>query len=335
VQTTETRIIDGAARVLAEDPGASMGEVAAATGVGRATLYRHYASREELLRALRLHALSECQEALEGVALEGVPAPQALAGALGALLAVVDRYRVLMNAPPPDRSDPDQRTLAEELERPLLDLIVRGQREGVFTSRLAPRLVLEVVLALLRGGRRAIADGVVEAEDAGALLAEALLGGVATPAGAAETWPEPPEVPYRHIACCWDGSPAAERALEEARRLRALAPGRLSVLHVVRYPAVYAPWAPDLEGLREAARTWLERRTADVPEGEAVLLEGSPAVEACAWAERQRVDLLVAASHHGAAHRALLGSFTHHLLHHAPCPVLVVRPEEDEASPGG
>jgi len=314
-----------------------MSEVASATGVGRATLYRHYASREELLRALRLHALREYQEALAEVPVRGVPAAEWLARALEALLAVADRYRVLVNAPPPDRSDPEQRALLEELERPLLRVIERGQREGDVTSSLPPRLVLEMVLGLLRGGRRAIAGGVVDPDRAGALLGTALLGGIATPGDAPRARVEPPDAPYRHIACCWDGSPAAERALAEARRLRALGPGRLSVVHVVHDPVAHTPWAPDPDPdeLREAARRWLEERTADVPEAEAVLLEGSPVVEACAWAERQRVDLLVAASHHGMARRALLGSFTQGVLHHAPCPVLVVRPEADEGSPPG
>jgi nucleotide-binding universal stress UspA family protein len=134
-----------------------------------------------------------------------------------------------------------------------------------------------------------------------------------------------PAPPYRHIACCLDESPASELALAEARRLRALGQGRLSLVHVFRMPVSYGSlWAPDPTPIREAAERWLAERAAEVPEGEPVFLEGSPAVETCEWARRQRVDLIVAAAHHGAPHRAVLGSFTQHLLHHAPCPVLVL-----------
>ena len=40
-------------RVLAEQPGASMSEIAEASGLGRATLYRHFRTRAELVPVLR------------------------------------------------------------------------------------------------------------------------------------------------------------------------------------------------------------------------------------------------------------------------------------------
>ena len=58
-EDTATRILAAATRALAEDPKASMSDVAVASGVGRATLYRHFASRDELLGAIRLQALGE------------------------------------------------------------------------------------------------------------------------------------------------------------------------------------------------------------------------------------------------------------------------------------
>lgn len=135
---------------------------------------------------------------------------------------------------------------------------------------------------------------------------------------------------YRHIACCVDHSPAAEMALAEARRVRAHGPGRLSLVHVYKDPTWYpsmVPVTPDFTGLKEGAQAWLEQLSAGVPGSEAILLEGFPAHETCEWAAHQHVDLLVAGAHHGPARRAVLGSFTSYLLHHAPCPVLVVHPQ--------
>jgi nucleotide-binding universal stress UspA family protein len=43
------------------------------------------------------------------------------------------------------------------------------------------------------------------------------------------------------------------------------------------------------------------------------------------WAAGGDVDLLVTAAAHGRLEGLLLGSFAHHLVNHAPCPVLVVR----------
>jgi universal stress protein A len=139
------------------------------------------------------------------------------------------------------------------------------------------------------------------------------------------------ESPYPHIACCIDDSEASRLALDEARRLRSLAPGRLSLVHVAQWPPPYAGgfgvWLPDPELLFSQARDWLTAQAAAVPEAEAVFLEGYPAAEACEWALEAGVDLMVAASHRGAAARITLGSFAHYLIHHAPCPVLIARPK--------
>lgn len=135
--------------------------------------------------------------------------------------------------------------------------------------------------------------------------------------------------PYAHIACCYDGSAAAEGAVAEGRRLRGLGDGRLSVIHVYHDPPLYGGmYDPDLGAIREDARKWFEQRAAAWPEAEPVFLVGSPVVEIDRWNEEAEPDLLITGVHHGAAHRAVLGSVTSHLVHHSPCPVLVIRVED-------
>jgi nucleotide-binding universal stress UspA family protein len=53
---------------------------------------------------------------------------------------------------------------------------------------------------------------------------------------------------------------------------------------------------------------------------------GDAAAEVCRVAEDEGFDVIVVGSHgSGFMKRVLLGSVSQHLLHHAPCPVLVVR----------
>jgi TetR/AcrR family transcriptional repressor of lfrA len=52
---TRRAILDAAMSVLAEQPTASLGDIAAAAEVGRSTLHRYFAERSDLLRALALH----------------------------------------------------------------------------------------------------------------------------------------------------------------------------------------------------------------------------------------------------------------------------------------
>ncbi len=176
--STGERIIASATQVLAEDTGASMIEVAAATGIGRATLYRHFPSRQELIAAIRSQALRECREALAGAGVDEGSAPEALERIVRALLPVLDRYRVLLDAPKPDGSDPGQRALVEAVEGPVLAVIRRGRREGDVTSDVPEEFLFEAVSGVLRAARRAIADRAVGPDEAAGAAVRVLLRGV-------------------------------------------------------------------------------------------------------------------------------------------------------------
>lgn len=64
-------------------------------------------------------------------------------------------------------------------------------------------------------------------------------------------------------------------------------------------------------------------------EGETLVEVGEPGPTICAVAERDSVDVIVIGSHgHGWLQRVLIGSVSKHVLHHAPCPVLVVRDQD-------
>ena len=59
---TATSLLDVVVEVLVADPGASLAEVAEAAGIGRTTLHKHYATRDELVRAVGHRALDRCEQ---------------------------------------------------------------------------------------------------------------------------------------------------------------------------------------------------------------------------------------------------------------------------------
>ena len=72
------RIVEVAARLLGEDAHAGMTEVAAAAGVSRATVYRHFATRESLIGAIQQQAVEQAERALESSRLNEGSATDAL-----------------------------------------------------------------------------------------------------------------------------------------------------------------------------------------------------------------------------------------------------------------
>lgn len=145
---------------------------------------------------------------------------------------------------------------------------------------------------------------------------------------------DPPAVPFRRVVCAIDFSPGSCRVLERARDLAAHAGARLTVLHVVELPAD-VPDIPqaDLTAYRAArfdqakramaAALDAARGTCDVGE---LLLAGRPGREIVRLATEQEADVVVLGVHgRGALDLAVFGSVTHHVVRHAPCPVLTVR----------
>jgi AcrR family transcriptional regulator len=172
-------IIDAAIVLLAAEPEASMERVATAAGVGRATLYRHFASREHLVRAILDQALQDARDAVIGSRPDDGTAVEALKRAVQAILKVADRYRLVRQIP---RDDLELRQRAEEVGAPLIAIVGRGQRSGDFRSDLQPRWCAAALGALIQAVTVALIDGDVRDRDACRLVVTTFVDGMAAPA---------------------------------------------------------------------------------------------------------------------------------------------------------
>jgi AcrR family transcriptional regulator len=167
-------IIDAAIVLLAAEPDASMERVATAAGVGRATVYRHFASREHLVRAILDRALQDARDAVVGSRPDEGSAFDALGRAVTALLKVADRYRLVRSIAPHDE---ELRRRAEEVGAPLTAIFERGQRDGEFRRDVSARWAAGALGALLQAITVALIDGEVRERDASALVVTTLVDG--------------------------------------------------------------------------------------------------------------------------------------------------------------
>jgi nucleotide-binding universal stress UspA family protein len=144
------------------------------------------------------------------------------------------------------------------------------------------------------------------------------------------------------ILLATDGSPSADAATREAIDLASAFRAPLLVVSVAQavLPAYgayygYTEIAADLthaesEQVAQTLAAVRERAVAAGVACETVALEGSPTGEEICRFARERSPRLVVVGAHGWGRlgRLLHGSVSTHVLHHAPCPVLVVLGEE-------
>jgi AcrR family transcriptional regulator len=159
-------VLDHAARLLSIDPAAGMAEIAAQSRIGRATLYRHFPTREVLIDAILTRALDDVERAIAASRLDEGAASEALTRLIAALFEVSDRYRFLFvqETLQPDRAR--RCDIEARFEQPILALFERGRSSGEFPSELSAVALSAVfggamvmVLHEVAGGRLQPAEG--------------------------------------------------------------------------------------------------------------------------------------------------------------------------------
>ncbi|MEU5051138.1 helix-turn-helix domain-containing protein [Streptomyces sp. NPDC021096] len=169
------RVLRAAAALLTRKSTASMDEIAKAAGISRATLHRHFAGRDALVRALEDLGIELFGRALdaarvdEGDASEAVRRLVAEAEPIAAMLAFLFSENQLYEGGTNEGWN--------RLDARVHALFLRGQEEGAFRIDLSPAWLTEALYGLIGTGAWAVHDGRVAAKDISRMVAELLLGG--------------------------------------------------------------------------------------------------------------------------------------------------------------
>ncbi|MFF1723111.1 TetR/AcrR family transcriptional regulator [Streptomyces sviceus] len=168
-------VLRSAAALLTRKSTATMDEVAKAAGISRATLHRHFAGRDALVRALEEHGIAECEAALDAARLDEGPASDAVRRLVREIEPVAGLLAFLYG----------ENELWEDgggdswsrLDLRIASVFVRGQQNGEFRIDLSPVWLTEALYGLVASCAWAAQAGRVAPKDFAHMITELLLGG--------------------------------------------------------------------------------------------------------------------------------------------------------------
>jgi AcrR family transcriptional regulator len=174
-ERNERHIVEAAAEVIWHQPTATIADIATASGLGRATIYRHFPTREDLLRGIARHGMEQTAAALRASEPGQGTAVEALRRMIDA--AVQPGYVcmiVLPQLPEPAISEAEK----VEMLAPFLDALQRGIASGELRRDLDLGWVVRVSTAVYQLAMDELASGRATREQAVRLMADSLFEGV-------------------------------------------------------------------------------------------------------------------------------------------------------------
>ncbi|MCX4432175.1 TetR/AcrR family transcriptional regulator [Streptomyces mirabilis] len=140
-------ILEAAERVLTQDAGASMEQIAEAAGLTRITVHRRFANRQALLEALAVSAKQQLIDAIEEARPDAAPALVALYRVTANVLRVKSTWRFTLSHATAHTEA--AAALWSEINAHTHELLTRAQREGLLAPDADLEWTRQVYYALL------------------------------------------------------------------------------------------------------------------------------------------------------------------------------------------
>lgn len=168
--------MDAAFAVFNRDPSASLTQVAELAGVGRATLHRHFSSRDDLLRTLSQIATKQMDDTVQEACSELTSYSKAMRVSLEVLIPLGDRYGFLsLDAV---EHDPDLQREFVRQRRETEDMIAGAQSEGLFDPSVPVAWIVQAYEYLLYAGWESVKAGETTRKQASDLAWRTLTSGL-------------------------------------------------------------------------------------------------------------------------------------------------------------
>jgi len=174
-------LLDVVAEVLVADPSASLAQVAEAAGIGRTTLHKHYATRDDLIRAVGRRAIELWEQAVETVREQAHHQPDGgLRALVDAMVPIGPQLAFLWRTPAFDH----MKDIAEPwkaVEESGLDVLRRAQSAGLIAPDVPQYWLLQTLYSLVYVAAESVRSGHLAPRFATDLVLRTLLHGIGAP----------------------------------------------------------------------------------------------------------------------------------------------------------
>lgn len=172
-------LLDVATEVLVTDPSASLARVAEAAGIGRTTLHKQYATREQLMRAVAHRAFDAWELAIG--AGTGTDDPDGgLRAVIAALVLIGPQLMFLWRTPAFDR-DSEIKKRMPAVEEGSLAVLRRAKDLGIVAANIPDWWLIEAFYSLIVGAYASVDTGHLAPRDAPDRVLKTFLHGIGTP----------------------------------------------------------------------------------------------------------------------------------------------------------
>lgn len=173
---TRDAIVEAAFAVFSKNPSAALSDVAERAGVGRATLHRHFASRNDLVRELAVLAGKEMNDAVEAACVDAKSYSEVARLALQALIPLGDRHGFLALEAFAD--DPEMQAEHERDKRETTEMIDAAKAEGLFDKSVPTPWIVQAFDHLMYAGWESVNTGETTHDQAASLAWRTLIYGL-------------------------------------------------------------------------------------------------------------------------------------------------------------
>lgn len=181
-ENTRERIIETAIACLAKKSTTGLDEIAKTAGVGRATLYRHFRSRSDLITAIQLRAGEQLHAVVDPVMESPLPAREKLVRIVNRLVPVGASLNVsaFFSHPLKDQ-DPKVMALYERHRQQARQLCLDLKAEGAVAGEIPLAWLISVIDALIFEAWTCVDAGEIAPKQAPWLVLETFMAGLGSP----------------------------------------------------------------------------------------------------------------------------------------------------------